>query len=948
MPSVQVCCPPDVGPGDVILIQAPNGHEVEVEVPHGVCEGEIFDVEYSAPEPPPAYSSDEEGGTDDGDGEADALKAEREEGWDDRFHTAQGWIPRAVAPFLSSPGSAKFLAERKGGVWRRLEADTSKREASMESKVLLAAEETSAQLRDKPQISKATQQMAGKLSRQARQDRLMKPCRTVTPPAEEEPVPTRSRVSRVTSADPVIGRMEQDRRDRELRQRQYEVESKTQHRFKPLIPDRSIGITQQLGSLCGVSQRTISVPAPTRVSADDPDEGAALDTDSILRKLKARLRACAYTNGKTDLRRLFEDYDRNNDGGLSLIEFSRAVRSDGKVDRGKLSHKELAEIFHLIDENQDGTVSFKEFQEFLTKKPTTTKSKASSRRQRISLDRQRGALQAHIDDLQQQKQEALLNEDYEMAARLRDEIEKMRVSVLDVQPVPGGSLNVLVTCDSTAQDQSMWPVAYSAGSDQQLSPISSSLLMDDGPDPPKNMPSQASLTIVHCAKWVAQHGDEFEDTLKKKHLGATGWGFLYEGKTRRAEFYRNRLEYEVKLLQAEQKKHSRKKPRKATSRGSSPRGNGVIVVTCPKDVGPGQVFIVQTPAGEQLRVEVPEGIEVGMKFEVAAGDDDKELTGLRPMKTKSGRRRRTKSSGQDDIDESDRAQRSFPAGYYQVLRKSVLRADFERPSEVIHILRSGERVYVTRGAKDKNGLVWAMTSRGWVVPRRDGRKVLHALHAQRRPKDKRSRDSKKASSSRSNPDDSDLGSILEAASPPASTTGSAGPYSHAHSDAEDFTDEDAEFLREEAGGGDPAAPASTVSSRGVEDDERSDTTWGTFRDDLGDDVDTVPSLPPPSSGRPPSSGGSGRRGPSRRYSVSMTQGALDSFVQQIDVPAATEEEEEAETAEDGTETLEIECPAGVGPGDVLYVTCPDGDEVEVEVPDGVGPGDIFEVSLARA
>lgn len=194
MPSVQVCCPPDVGAGDVILIQAPNGHEIEVEVPDKVLEGEIFDVDYSATASDCAYSDVEEDRDDGSESftEDEVRKREREMGWNSRFTTAQGWVPGAVAThFGVSPGSAKYLAATvsKGcgeQVWARLEADQSKRAAVLQRKVAQALEDVGALMRDKPQISKATQEMAAKLSKEDRHQRLLQPCRRTVGPTECE------------------------------------------------------------------------------------------------------------------------------------------------------------------------------------------------------------------------------------------------------------------------------------------------------------------------------------------------------------------------------------------------------------------------------------------------------------------------------------------------------------------------------------------------------------------------------------------------------------------------------------------------------------------------------------------------------------------------------------------------------------------------------------------
>jgi hypothetical protein len=72
----------------------------------------------------------------------------------------------------------------------------------------------------------------------------------------------------------------------------------------------------------------------------------------------------------------------------------------------------------------------------------------------------------------------------------------------------------------------------------------------------------------------------------------------------------------------------------------------------------------------------------------------------------------------------------------------------------------------------------------------------------------------------------------------------------------------------------------------------------------------------------------------------MTQGALDSFLQEIDVP---EYGAGGGEADDGS--LDVACPDGVKPGQLLYVTCPDGSEVTVTVPEGVSAGQTFTVTL---
>ena len=78
--------------------------------------------------------------------------------------------------------------------------------------------------------------------------------------------------------------------------------------------------------------------------------------------------------------------------------------------------------------------------------------------------------------------------------------------------------------------------------------------------------------------------------------------------------------------------------------------------------------------------------------------------------------------------------------------------------------------------------------------------------------------------------------------------------------------------------------------------------------------------------------------PRRRYSMSLTQGALDDFLAVVDLPESIAEEVSA------SQTLEVTCPEGVAAGDTLFLQYND-DEIEVTVPEGIGPGDDFEVSV---
>ena len=108
----------------------------------------------------------------------------------------------------------------------------------------------------------------------------------------------------------------------------------------------------------------------------------------------------------------------------------------------------------------------------------------------------------------------------------------------------------------------------------------------------------------------------------------------------------------------------------------------------------------------------------------------------------------------------------------------------------------------------------------------------------------------------------------------------------------------------------------------------------------GGDPPPPPPLPPPAV--PPS-----KRGPSRRrFSVALSSGALEGLdFSTFEESAGTAPVIEEVEAEEDTEYLTVTCPAGVVPGQALYVTTPDGHEIEVVVPDDVGEGDDFEVCV---
>ena len=56
--------------------------------------------------------------------------------------------------------------------------------------------------------------------------------------------------------------------------------------------------------------------------------------------------------------------------------------------------------------------------------------------------------------------------------------------------------------------------------------------------------------------------------------------------------------------------------------GEAGENAAALVVVCPEDVGPGEVIIVEDPDGNEVEIEIPEGVNPGDEFEAVTSDDD--------------------------------------------------------------------------------------------------------------------------------------------------------------------------------------------------------------------------------------------------------------------------------------------------------------------------------------
>ena len=63
--------------------------------------------------------------------------------------------------------------------------------------------------------------------------------------------------------------------------------------------------------------------------------------------------------------KLFARYDRDNDGMLTLDEFTNAVRKDGRMTAAIMSDKELARLFREVDVDGSGHIDIQELTDFV-------------------------------------------------------------------------------------------------------------------------------------------------------------------------------------------------------------------------------------------------------------------------------------------------------------------------------------------------------------------------------------------------------------------------------------------------------------------------------------------------------------------------------------------------------------------------------------------------------
>ncbi|KAF4738391.1 hypothetical protein FOZ62_020781, partial [Perkinsus olseni] len=77
------------------------------------------------------------------------------------------------------------------------------------------------------------------------------------------------------------------------------------------------------------------------------------------------------------LRELFEKYDKDGGGELSMFEFTHAIRRDLQLNHWDINAEELRQTFSYIDADSSGEISIEEVLAFLREKTDARTTKGS-------------------------------------------------------------------------------------------------------------------------------------------------------------------------------------------------------------------------------------------------------------------------------------------------------------------------------------------------------------------------------------------------------------------------------------------------------------------------------------------------------------------------------------------------------------------------------------------
>ena len=91
---------------------------------------------------------------------------------------------------------------------------------------------------------------------------------------------------------------------------------------------------------------------------------------AVLRKVRARIKAAAYTGAKgRDVAELFRRYDKDGSGHLSPDEVRKALRRTMKIPPRDIADVQVQSLCNLLDTDQSGSVDIAELLEFIGPEP---------------------------------------------------------------------------------------------------------------------------------------------------------------------------------------------------------------------------------------------------------------------------------------------------------------------------------------------------------------------------------------------------------------------------------------------------------------------------------------------------------------------------------------------------------------------------------------------------
>ena len=265
-------------------------------------------------------------------------------------------------------------------------------------------------------------------------------------------------------------------------------------------------------------------------------------------------------------------------------------------------------------------------------------------------------------------------------------------------------------------------------------------------------------------------------------------------------------------------------------------------------------------------------------------------------------------------------QRKFPKGKYRVLRRTVLRASVGRDADAVATVRGGDIIDVSRGMKDREGLVWAKSSLGWVPPRHDGKRVLERVP-------------KSAKRAPLGPEEAATDALLATSEAAAEEGGGQWGGGGGAQKKKKRPKRKGPAKRKTAAERQPKRPASPATPEEAASPDTLDVVCPEgmgagdslhIQTPAGDEIEIA--IP---------------EGvlPGEEFEISLADAA-----EQSQPPQGDDDDDEEEEEQD---TMVVTCPDGMSAGDTIVIEVGDG-EMEIEIPEGCVAGDEFEIEIADA